>query len=541
MEGHAQIQSGFLAALIFLLAALALTAVFHAVFRRLAKSRVLASGRTQGLFPARMALPLALLAAAAVFRIGAERAYPVLENRALTALDAFFIFAAFFFLIRLGDALFLLRYARRGRPIPIPRVLHGFTLIVLYLAALFTILRGFLNIDITPFLATSALLTAIIGLALQGVLGNILAGLSLHMTRSFDRGDWVKIGDSEGVVMDTNWRETRILDRASNVVVIPNNLAASQVIVNFSLPDKPSAVHLPVQVGFEAPPAVVVDLLKRAARETKGVASSPSPVAFILSYNEWGVSYNLKFWLMDYARKFTVTGDVARLVWHKFRRNGIAIPVPLSGKIEGILGALSPAASLRERNEETVRAFEDLSRSAFLRRREGEKAGAMVLSPDEIRMLAEKTTRKIFAAGEILFRQGERGETCYLLVSGRIRGEIATEEDGKPMVTVFRAEAGEIIGEMSLLSGLPRTATVIVEEESELLEIAAEAFVELLGRNPGLKEDIASLVADRNRENLDHLRKLRDISALDIEAGADRKSVLDHLKKLVHLFRKTGD
>ncbi|MCK7518543.1 MAG: mechanosensitive ion channel family protein [Ignavibacteriales bacterium] len=131
-----------------------------------------------------------------------------------------------------------------------------------------------------PLLAGSAILTAVLGLALQGVLGNIFSGMSLHYTRSFSRGDWVRIGETEGQVVDTNWRETRLKDRASNIVVIPNTVVASQTITNFSLPDRPSAVTLPIKVDVLAPPAAVLGLLVEAAQEAPDVLAEPAPTAY---------------------------------------------------------------------------------------------------------------------------------------------------------------------------------------------------------------------------------------------------------------------
>src|SRR4030042_3372170 len=152
-------------------------------------------------------------------------------------IDAAIVFLAVLLAIRLVDGWLLYRHERKRVPFPLPGVLHGFILIVLYLIVLFAVFKGALGVNITPFLATSALFTALLGLALQGVLSNVLAGISLNLTKSFSRGDWVKIGAHEGVVLDTNWRETLILARTSNVVVIPNNSVASEMIVNLAPPD----------------------------------------------------------------------------------------------------------------------------------------------------------------------------------------------------------------------------------------------------------------------------------------------------------------
>jgi small-conductance mechanosensitive channel/CRP-like cAMP-binding protein len=487
----------------------------------------------------RLLLPLALLAAAALAKLSAVREALPLGAPFFRIYDAAFVFFVILLIVRLLDGLILLHYEKKGQPYPLPRVLHGFVLIIVYIAVVLALLREFLGFNIAPLLAGSAILTAVLGLALQGVLGNVFSGMSLHYTKSFSRGDWVKVGETEGQVVDTNWRETRLRDRASNIVVIPNTVVASQSITNFSLPDKPSAVVLPIKIDVLAPPAAVLGLLVEAAKEAPDVLVDPAPSAYILSYDELGLAYVLKFWISDYGRKPAISGEVARLVWYKLGRHGVEIPVPVESKVQGVLRALRPS---EERSAEIAadrdRNYRDLSASPFLTIQEGERTGQPVLSEAEVRELAAGSERLRFGVREVLFRQGETGDLCYVVAAGRVRGEIVYEEDGRTYTTSFEVGRGGIVGEMSLFTGLPRTATVVVAEEAELLEIRAGALASLLARNPALAEVMAEVVSARNRANGEMLRKIKDLAARDVEASADKKSVLEYLKKLVNLFKR---
>ena len=525
--------------ILFTLLFIALAGLVMALLRRVIARPAADGGKVAPGLPSRLLLPVSLLAAAGLAKLPVLRTALPLGAEFFRFIDAAFVFFVIFFLVRLLDGLARARYERKGRSFPLPRVLHGFFLMVVYIAAALAILREFLGFNITPLLAGSAILTAVLGLALQGVLGNVFSGMSLHYTKSFSRGDWVKVGETEGQVVDTNWRETRLRDRTSNIVVIPNTVVASQTIVNFSLPDRASAVVLPVKVDFLAPPAVVVDLLLEAAKEAPDVLADPAPTSYILNYDEFGITYVLKFWISDYGRRPDITGEVGRLVWYKLRRQGVEIPIPLESKLRGVLRALRPAedrvaeiATDRERN------YQDFSKSTFLNIQEGERAGQSVLSEAEVRDLAAKSERVRFGAREVLFRQGETGDACYVVARGKVRGEIVYEEGGKTYTTSFEVGRGGIFGEMSLFTGLPRTATVVVDEDAELLEIRAPALASLLARNPQLAEAVAEVVSGRNRANLETLRKVKDLAARDIEAGTDKKSVLEYLKKLVHHFKR---
>lgn len=459
-------------------------------------------------------------------------------------LDAVLIFFIFVFIVRLFDAGLLVWYSRQRKPYPLPDVLRSLILAVIYVIVLFAVLKNMLQVNITPYLATSAILTMVLGLALQGVLSNILSGMSIQFTKSFSRGDWVGIGPHEGVVVDTNWRETRILDRYSNIIVLPNNTIASEKIINFSQPDNKTALTLPFKISYDAPVTGVLEALLEGARDCPDVLTAPSPQAYITSFDDFGVSYLLKFWVTDFANKNPIMGEVGRLAWHKMRRRNIEIALPLNEKAEELISSVKQgrgepptgiaAAEAREKED----TFTDLLDSSFLRYQQGEKAGQLMVPEDDVRELASVVHRAVYAAGEVLFRQGDKGRSCYIVARGKIRGEIIYEENGKKYVSDFRVGPGGIFGEMSLFTGMPRTATGVVEEQSVLLKIRAEDFAPLLARNPGLAEVIAEIVSARNEQNREFLVKIKELSEKDVRDSTNKKSILEYLKKFVHGLRR---
>jgi small-conductance mechanosensitive channel/CRP-like cAMP-binding protein len=538
MNGSSSSQLPVLLNIVFFLLLLIVAGLIYFIARaaliKLARSR----GKTAEPFFIRLLLPVILLILTAGLKLKIIKSALRYDQKFALSIDAALIFFAAFFIIRLFDAAIWGWFGRHRRPFPLPRVLHGLILAVIYLAILFAVLNGILGFNITPFLATSAILTMILGLALQGVLSNILAGMSLHFTKSFSRGDWIRVGNFEGVVVDTSWRETRILDRYSNIVVIPNNIVASETITNFSLPDKKSAVTLPVKASFQAPPASVLKCLLDAAREVPEVLTTPTPQAYILDYEDWGVSYLLKFWITDFGRREPIRGEVARQVWSKFRRQNIEVPVVVGQKVEDVLRAVREKDVALNVEREAQRNFQDLLNSSFLRYTEGEKAGEMIISEADIRELASLVRRGKYSQGEILFKQGEKGQSCYVVARGVIRGEIAYEEKEKKYLQEFRVSAGGIFGEMSLLTGMPRTATGIIEEDSELLEIGSEEFAVLLSRNAQLAEIVAEIASARNLKNAEFLRKIKELSEKEIAASCDKKSIVEYLKKFIRLMKR---
>jgi len=522
---------------IFLIFAFVVIAgLLYFLFRFLIQRLSGLKGRSIGVLLSRLNLPLAFLIVSLILHIHSIRNVLFPSQELHSYFDAAFIFFSIFFLIRLVDGILLGWHTHRHREFPLPKVLHSLILAVFYLSILFLVLNGILRIDITPFLATSAILTMILGLAFQGVLSNVLAGMSLHFTKSFSKNDWILVGDHEGMVLDTNWRETRIFDRYSNIIVLPNNVVASEKITNFSHPDKKTALTIPVKASYSAPPSDVLDALLEAVKDVPEVLESPAPEAYVLSYDDFGISYVLKFWIKHFARKYPILTDVGRLIWYKFKRQNIEIPIPVSDKLGEMIQSFGPREIMPGIRTEAERNFQDLMRSSFLRYQEGEKMGELLVPEEEIRAFASFIVRHRYASGEHIFKQGEGGESCFVLASGKIKGEIAYEEKGKKYKSEFSVEPGGIFGEMSLFTGMPRTATGIVEVESELLEINTAGFSRLLGSNPELADVMADLVSKRNKKNQEFLEKIKELSAQDIEISTNKHSILNRLKKFIKRF-----
>jgi small-conductance mechanosensitive channel/CRP-like cAMP-binding protein len=441
-------------------------------------------------------------------------------------LDALFIFFIVFFMLRLLDALARSWFNRRGRCFPLPRLLHSVILGILYLAAFFIILRIVLDVNITPFLATSALLTMILGLAFQDLLQNIISGLSLHFIKSFNKGDWIQVGEREGVVVEVNWRETRVFDRYSNVVVIPNKAIAIEKLTNFSYPTRTTALTIPVRISYTASPSDVFEAMTLAARDCPEVLERPQPEALLLAYEDFGIKYAAKFWISDFSKKYTIMAEVGRNIWYRFQRSGIEIPLPLNDKLQEVLHMSIPQQA-KPGERETERIFSVLQRSNFLRQSEERE---LLVSKETLRDFSRELRWLRFAPNEMIFRQGDRGETCYVVASGRIKGSIRTVENGKELTTEFTVEPYRLFGEMSLFTGMPRTAAGRAEEETRLIEISKDAFAGLLQKQPSLAESIAEIISRRNQENRENLEKIRELSDAEIKKSTDKKSILARLK-----------
>jgi CRP-like cAMP-binding protein len=230
---------------------------------------------------------------------------------------------------------------------------------------------------------------------------------------------------------------------------------------------------------------------------------------------------------------------VGRNIWYRFQRRNIDIPIPLSDKLSDVMRAVDRTERVKSDESEIARTARDLIRSDFLKYQEGAKKGQLLVAEEELRAFASSIRRHRYAEGETVFKQGNRGTSCYVVAEGKVKGEIVyKEEDGdkkesQEYKSEFEVDEGGIFGEMSLFTGMPRTATCVVTGNAELLEIDAENFARLLERNPNIGEVIADIASRRNKENQELLAKIKELSASDIEESTDKNSILSRLKNLV--------
>jgi small-conductance mechanosensitive channel len=211
----------------------------------------------------------------------------------------------------------------------VPPVIRKLAVLVCAMLGFFVLLGwSFPDINFTPVFVTSGALSIVIGLAVQDLLANVLAGVVISTERPFKVGDWVRTGELEGEVSDISWRVTRLHTRENDLVEIPNRVMLGERLMNF---DKPTPVHVRrilVGVTYETPPALAVNALIEAASRVPSALKSPAPVVQFKDYADSSLVYELRVYIDNYASALTIDSDVRKEVWYSFKRHGITIPFP---------------------------------------------------------------------------------------------------------------------------------------------------------------------------------------------------------------------
>lgn len=421
----------------------------------------------------------------------------------------FFVLAAFFqsmVLIALVSV-----WERLARP---PSAILLDVLRWLAVAASAAIILGEAGVEPGTLFAGSAVVTAAIGFALRDTLGNVFSGLALQAERPFELGDWIQYDANPahiGRVVEVNWRATRVITLDEAFVVIPNGQLGLASIRNFSKPDPWSRRSLFVTTPYAVSPQLVQEVILEAIRGSFGVLDHPTASVVTNAFTDRGVEHWVRFFTTEFDKRDRVDGMARDRIWFALARHGIEIPVAtqqvrLSRLPAPVSEPPEAAADRRDAMFQRVGLFAVLDETARQR-------------------LAASAREQTFAAGEPIIRQGAPGTSMFVIETGRVAVSVADERGG----TSHLAELGpgEFFGEMSLLTGEPRSATVTARVETRLLTIDKEVFRPCLEAEPRLAEALERFLVGRRAaqttaisrdptppQEHDLLRRIRDFFAI---------------------------
>ena len=191
-----------------------------------------------------------------------------------------------------------------------------------------------LSISITPLLTTLGIGGLAVALAFKDTLANFFAGLYVLADRPIRVGDLVKIeGGPEGYVESIGWRSTRIRTLSNNIAILPNSKVSESMITNYFLPDRRTALLLPVAASYQSDPrkveAVLLEEALRASGEVEGLLADPAPfVRLNPGFGESSLNFTLICQVREFVDQYTVQHELRHRILARFRKEGIAIPYP---------------------------------------------------------------------------------------------------------------------------------------------------------------------------------------------------------------------
>ncbi|MGD0672826.1 MAG: mechanosensitive ion channel family protein [Candidatus Binatus sp.] len=439
-----------------------------------------------------------LLLAGSVFIDAASRFFPdeAIAEKIAVAAFVLFLFGVIRLVLEAVDAA-----TRRGK-VHFSTIGKDMLMLVLWFAVLMVVLYTDFGVQPLSILTTTTVFAAVLGFALQETLGNIFSGLSLSMGRPFEPGDWIRSGQHVGRVKGIAWRATTIVTRANERLEIPNSVIAKDTLFNYTT----GAVRDEIAIGisYGVPPNHVREVVLTLLRDVTQVLREPPPEVLAWEYGDFSIQYRIRYWIGDYGVQEYVRDRVASGLWYALRRHSIEIPFP------------TRTVHVRDaRQDQEDRADADLERELMADLRQVDWLRG--LNEDELRLLVPTVAVRQFGAGEMLIRAGEQGDSMFIVRRGTAE-VFAVTADGQTR-HIANYSRGDFTGEMALMTGDPRSASVRAITDLEVIEMDREGFARLFKEHPDAAAGIGDIIAVRNR---DRLEKLSSGATMDGKGGPHR-------------------
>jgi small-conductance mechanosensitive channel/CRP-like cAMP-binding protein len=365
---------------------------------------------------------------------------------------------------------------------PLPNVLRDLLFWLVFGIALVVELKVHGGLDLTGLLTTSAVLTAVLGLALQEPLKDFFAGIEIQIDPPFRRGDWIELDGVGGVVDGMNLMDTKIRMVDNSLLSFPNGKITDERVRVFEV-GEPVGNSFSVSLDYQLPPGQAIEFLKTTLRSNFKVLRDPAPRIWLGSYDDFSIRYDIIVFQeeVQMGARNSLKSDLLSQIWYALERQGRSFPYPVM--------ELSRWQPLPVPNDPALLLQSDKLRHL--------KNGWLFrgLDDQQLESLVADVRFVRFGPGDIILNQGDEGSTLYQVIRGQV--EVLVSSAGKPFVSVAMVGEDTILGEMSLLTDEPRSASLRAVGECMLLEVERRDLQPIFHADPELLEELAELVADR--------------------------------------------
>ncbi len=351
--------------------------------------------------------------------------------------------------------------------------------VIVYIVAFFIIFQTqFPKIELAPLFTGSAIIGIVVGLALQDTLGNLFSGIAIQADQSFQVGDVIGVGDKIGTVESVSWRGVKIRTFQNKLLVISNSVIGKETL-EIAPGKNLNARLVRFNTIYTTSPARVIQIVREAVRQVENVSPKRRPKVRIWNLGDNGIDWEVKYWATDYRRHNDTDALIRQRIWYAFEREGLDFAYPTRTIY---------TAKQSEESEVFVETADEIC----------ERINTIPifapLSNEETQRISVSCVVRVFAPGEPVIIAGETGDSMFIVHRGRVNIQVRENGVGRTITTL---NAGDFFGEMSLFSGEPRTADVVADAETKVIEISQETLKPLFEANPELVKVIAEIIEER--------------------------------------------
>lgn len=352
---------------------------------------------------------------------------------------------------------------------------------VVILAISYHILNGVWNIDLTGLGSTVGIASAVIALALQDTLSNLVSGLLLLFAKPFRTGDWIEIDGKQGRVIEQNWWSVTMKNPAMTFNV-PNGVLSKASIINYGQRGIWKSIY--ASFSYDDSPSEVISALNTL---TEGIdlieAKDP---ALVSSYEDSSITYKLSYTVLP-EKDWIVSAELKFRLYYITKRYGFTMPYPIQVQydIDTKLGIPCQIPQVVEnRQEELVTYLRSLS--YFL-----------TLNDHQIEKLAERAKFKAYGKGELIIQSGKQDEGLYIIFKGTGHAYLIDEQGERQIVDEL--ELNEAFGEMAIFPGEVSPVTAVADEDVEVVVIPAKDVIHAIESNNKFALEILQYIEERKK------------------------------------------
>jgi CRP-like cAMP-binding protein len=291
---------------------------------------------------------------------------------------------------------------------------------------------------------------------------------------------------------------------------MPNGIIAKEQIVNFRFPTMATARTITVGLEYDLPPGEAFAVLKAAAVETHGVSHKPEPHVFLIDFADSAIVYEVKFWITEASAHLKIENHVRTNIWYRLKEKGFNIPFPMR-TIEHVRMEKKQQLQSQAASQNRLEVLKDLWMFA-------------PLTAEQKNELAAGASDVFLADGQTLFHQDDPGDSLYVIRKGEV-DVLVRVGDGTP-AKVATLKAGNFFGEMSALTGQPRSATIRAAGELSCVRIGKEDLQTVFAADPAIMEKISQIIAERNAHRHAKVKEADTAAANQPTVQEEQKSLL---------------
>ncbi len=360
------------------------------------------------------------------------------------------------------------------------------------------------GINLSSLTVIAGVLGIGLGFGFQNLAANFISGLAILFEQPIKVGDYVEVNGLLGTVEKISIRATIVRTNDDVFVIVPNSKLLDGNIVNWSYRRPQCRLHIPISVGYGTDPVLVTEILIASACMEPAVLRSPPPKVWLKKFGENSLDFQVLVWIDQPQESEPIKSAINFHIESELRHHNIEIPYPHREIRIQNLDALkklttdppesqnSPTAITETKKVQrmaTKRALRDLLRKITY------FEGCTDL---ELRSLIEQGYRQSVQSGEVIFKEGEMGDALYIVLSGSV--EVISLRTGQYINT---CKEGDFFGEIAVLMGTVRTATVRALQDTTLFVVNHDHLQKFLKNHPNLAEQIAQKLSERQQMLID--------------------------------------